>query len=529
MTRGLLALAAAAFALALFAPSSFASTCTLEKVDTSHPGNSLFDSGGYEFDTTPTPTNNQRDLAFATLEDGGSNPPDGTPPGPVDNGDSWDHWGALFVGGEGLTNLYSSTDDNSCTLEDGGHQLAFPVLSIGGLDVQRKLFVSPTGLDGGRLLELVHNPGISPVTTSVQVGDTQAADDGDDLGSDNVTVVSFSSDGNSSIDNDDLWVVTSDHLSGTLSDDALAHVFDGIGGAEHVDFATLTGTDADPKDNLAYRWDDVNIPPGGTAAYLSYEIQAADSTKDAVTDTGLARDQALGYEALPLAQIYSGMSDAEITAVRNWPHPQPTAAIAAVTGASDAAPVTLSSAGSQPSNAAGVCQGASFAWNLGDGTTAASPTVTHQFAAGSHTVTLTAANSCGSTATATQTFTVAHAGTAAPTVSAALATRIKFSRLAAGKLVLTLTSSENSTASIAGTVSRSVAKRATVAKISRTVIKKKATLTAGKRTKVHLKLSKKARKGLAHLHRGFTLSISVTTRDAAGNKRVTHKHVKVTF
>jgi PKD domain len=523
-----LALAAAAAASAIFASSSLAATCTLNKVRNTNPGNALFDSGGYEFDTANTPATITRDGAFATLRDGGSNSPAGTPPGPVLNSDSWDEFGALFVGGDDLTNLYASTNDDSCVMEAGGQQIAFPLINIGGLDVQRKLFVSKTGLPGGRLLELVHNPGATPVTTSVQVGDTKSTDNNGDLGSDATTAVSFSSNGNNSLESSDLWAVTSDTLSGTLDDDALAHVFDGAGGADHIDFATLTGTEATtPQDNLAYRWDGVSIPPGGTAAFLSYEIQQADATLDALTDTGLARDQALAYEALPLTQIYSGMTDAEIAAVRNWPHPIPTAAIANVAGATDRAPVNLASTGSQASNAAGVCQGASFAWNFGDGSTGTGATVSHQFSAGNHTVTLTVANSCGSSATTTRVIAVADK--TAPAVSASIARRIKFSKLAAGKLVLSLKSSENATATIAGKIPASIAKQAAAAKLSRTVVRKTARLKANKRTKVHLKLSRKARSGLASLHRGFTLSLTVTTRDAAGNKRVTHKHVKVTF
>lgn len=524
-----LALVAIAAASAIFASSSFADTCRLNKNSDTDPGNALFDSGGYEFDTPTAPATITRDFAFATLEDGGSNSPAGTPPGPVSNSDSWDGWGALFVGGDALSNLYASTNNNSCTLEDGGRQLAFPVININGLNVQRKLFVSSTGLPGGRLLELVQNPGSSPVTTSVQVGDVQSSNNRGDLGSDALTAVSFSSNGNNTLEASDLWAVTSDHTSGTLSDDALAHVFDGAGGADHIDFATLTGTVdlIDPADNLTYRWDNVSIAPGATAAFISYEIQQADATLSAITDTGLARDQAVAYEALPLSQIYSGMSDAEITAVRNWPHPQPAPAIAPVSGATDRAAVTLASTGSSPSNVAGVCQGASFAWNFGDGSTATGATASHKFTAGNHTVSLTITNNCGGSATATRVISVADK--TPPKVSASLARRIKFAKLAAGKLVLTLKSNEDATASIVGTIPASLANKATVAKISRTVIKKSVRLKANKRTKVRLKLTKKARNGLAALHRNFTLRITVTARDAAGNKRVIHKNVKVTF
>jgi hypothetical protein len=527
-TRLLLALALAVAGICIFSASAFADTCTLTRTSATVPGNALFDSGGYFFDTDGAQATPSRDAAFGALDDGGSNGPAANPPGPVENDDSWDSLGGLFVGGDALTNLYTSTDDNSCSLEAGGRQLAFPVVNINGLDVQRKLFVSPSGLPGGRLLEIVHNPTATPVTTSVQLGDTQAGNNQDDLGSDNTTVTDFSSSGDTTLNSSDLWGVTTDHTVGTLDDDALAHVFDGAGGADRVDFVSLTGTvPTDTFDNLAYRWDNVAIPPGGTAAFLSYEIQQADATLDAVTDAGLARAQAVAYEAVPYAQVYSGMSDAEIAAVRNWPHPPAVAAIAAVTGATDRTAVTLSNAGSAASVVPGICQTATSSWNFGDGTTGSGGSVSHRFRAGTYNVTLTVANDCGGVATATRSVVVKDK--TAPRVSAALAKRIKFSKLAGGKLVLTLRSSEAARASIVGKISRSLAKQASAARISRTVIHKSASLKANKKTKVRLKLSKKARNGLNAVHRSFKLSITVTTKDSAGNKKVTHKTVKVGF
>jgi hypothetical protein len=405
--RLLLALALAVGGICIFSASALADPCTLSRISPTNPGNALFDSGGYFFDTDGAQVTPSRDSAFGALDDGGSDGPTATPPGPVENTDSWDSWGGLFVGGNDLTNLYTSTDDNSCTSEDGGRQLAFPVLSINGLDVQRKLFVSPSGLPGGRLLEIVHNPTAAPVTTSVQLGDPQAGNNADDLGSDTTTVADFSSSGDTTLDASDLWGVTTDSATGSISDDALAHVFDGAGGADRVDFVTLTGTvPTDTFDNLTYRWDNVAIPAGGTAAFLSYEIQQADATLDAVTDADMARAQAVAYEAVPYAQVYSGMTDAEIAAVRNWPHPPAVAAIAAVTGATDRTAVTLSSAGSAASAVPGICQTATSSWNFGDGTTGSGGSVSHKFKAGTYNVTLTVANDCGSVATATRSVVV---------------------------------------------------------------------------------------------------------------------------
>jgi hypothetical protein len=309
------------------APAALADQCSANKVSSSNPGNSLFDSQGYEFDINQGSNSGaDRNDPFATLLDGGQNGPTGTPPGVRSNSDSWDSWGALFVGPGGdadIANYYFSTDDNSCTREDNGREIVFPEVTINGLVVQRKIFVSSSGLPGGRLLELVRNPGGSPVTTSVQVGDTFSSDDSGDLGSDDETQVRFDSSGNNALDNADLWAVTSDSGGGGY-DDALAHVFDGQGGADHIDFATLLdGNDpvGNQNDNLAYRWDNVTIAPGETAAFLSYEIQQEDPNGVSANTYPAARDQAQAYEQLPFDQIYAGMSPGEIAAVRNWPHP----------------------------------------------------------------------------------------------------------------------------------------------------------------------------------------------------------------
>jgi hypothetical protein len=329
--------------LAVGAPGAQADQCSANKVSSSNPGNALFDSQGYEFDVAKGSTSGaDRNLPFATLLDGGENSPSGNPPGVRGNSDSWDSWGALFVGPGGdadIGNYYFSTDDNSCTREDNGREIVFPEVNINGLVVQRKLFVSSSGLPGGRLLELIRNPGGSPVTTSVQVGDTFSADDEGDLGSDDETTVRFDSSGDNALDSGDLWAVTSD--SGASGyDDALAHVFDGQGGADRIDFATLLDSNGTGQnDNLAYRWDNVTIQPGETAAFLSYEIQQNDAGGDSSKTYPDARDQALAYEALPFDQIYAGMSPEEIAAVRNWPHPpQPAAPVQETPPAAVAAP-----------------------------------------------------------------------------------------------------------------------------------------------------------------------------------------------
>jgi hypothetical protein len=514
------------------APAAHAAACNINKVSTADPGTALFDTGGYEWDVTPTPAVISRNLTFATLRDGGSNGPGGNPPSARLQSDSYDSWGALFVGpgGDGsLGNLYYQSDNNACSFEDGNRELVFPIVNLNGLEVQRKLFVSSTDLPGARLLELVLNAGAGAVTTSVQVGDTGSSNHLGDLGSDNTTAVRRDSDGNGAIGSGDLWVVTTDNPT-TDTDLALAHVFDGAGGADRVDFAVLNGTDATPQDNLAYRWDNVTIAPGQTAAFISYEIQQGVVGAAAATEVANAASQAQGYEALPFGQIYAGMSDAEIAAVRNWPKPSPTVSIGAVSGAADNAPVKFSSAVAA-STTAGICGGVvSLDWDFGDGSKATGSSASHQFKAETYDVKLTAVNSCGGSASATSKVSVADK--TAPTVSETIKKRLKLKTLLRRGLLVRLRSSEDSRASLTGRISSSLAKKVSLSRVSRTVLRKSARLSATNSRKLRLKPKKKAARALKKLVRragrkGVRVTVKTVVRDSANNKRTVRKRIRV--
>jgi Ca2+-binding RTX toxin-like protein len=287
----------------------------------------LIDPGGYQYDFNAAGTTLDRADPFAVFANGGSDVTN-TPPGPRNTADSWDDWGALFVGPGGdasLSNLYFSPDNNSCALEDGAREQVFPPVTLNGLVVQRKVFVAASGMPGARVLDLITNPGGSPVTTSVQFGDTLSPSDDGDLGSDTETAIRASSNGDLALTPADLWSVTSDHdgtIPGTQNSDlALAHVMDGLGGADRVDFATLTAEPLHPTqfDHLAWRWDNVAILPGQTAAFISYEIQQGVPDANAAAEDAGAANQANAYEAAPFSTLFQGMTPTEIAAVRNWP------------------------------------------------------------------------------------------------------------------------------------------------------------------------------------------------------------------
>jgi Ca2+-binding RTX toxin-like protein len=326
-------------ALAVPPTAAHADECSINKVDDTNPGNALFDSGGYEWDVVAA-SDPSRMRRFAALDDGGSNGPAGTPPGPRAKGDSYDSWGGLYVGtttdDAPLSTVYQSPDDNSCTREDGGRELVFPKLSIGGLQVQRKLFVAASGFQGARILVLLTNPGAGPVTTTVQLGGTVSPLDGEgSLGSSGNTRVRSSSSGDATFTPGDLWGVTSDHDAGggTMNADlALAHVVDGQGGVDRID-RVLAGVPTGASgefDQLTLRWEGVTILPGQTAAFIIFEVQQGVAGANAAAEDAAAAAQAQAIEnAVPKAKtraatsatsaLYSGMSAREIGSLRNWP------------------------------------------------------------------------------------------------------------------------------------------------------------------------------------------------------------------
>jgi hypothetical protein len=310
MRQWMIAAAAAAAVMALPGTAA-AATCG------DNGTTQLFDSQGYYFDFTDGGATADRNQPFAALFDSGSNAPADTPPGPVSNSDTYDDFGALFVGGTATGNLYFSADNNSCSNPAAGEH-DYPVVTINGLQVQRKLFVSPSGpLPGARILNLIRNPGGSPVTTTVQVGDLLSGDNEDDLGSDNDTAVRASSNGDTVASPADFWAVTNDDPTNT-SDNTLAHIIDGQGGAVKANlFQVGGGADAQPEDNVAWGWT-VTIPAGQTIGLMSFEVQQGSAGLSSPTDVASAVAQANNHETAPLSTLYQGMSASEQTSVVNW-------------------------------------------------------------------------------------------------------------------------------------------------------------------------------------------------------------------
>jgi Ca2+-binding RTX toxin-like protein len=321
-----LAAVGAVGAIAVAPSVAFADNCSIDAPTINDPGDALFDPQGYQFDVSALsdPTDEYQQRTFSSLDDGGSQGPLGNPVGVRSASDSWDEWPGLYVGSTSddapIGTSYHGSDANSCTRQDGGREIVFPQLSVNGLLVQRKLFVPSSGLPGGRILTLVTNPGTAPVTTSVQYSSTN--DNDGDLGSDSHTAVRSSSTGDTAFTPADFWAVTSDHETsgGTKNSDlALGHVVDGPGATDHVDH--INAVEAPDFDNIVYRWDNINILPGQTAAVMAFEVQqgVADAAAEAEDAAAAAAAAQIDSQTQAGSPLYSGMSLREIGSLRNWP------------------------------------------------------------------------------------------------------------------------------------------------------------------------------------------------------------------
>jgi hypothetical protein len=311
-------IAAAAVAGLMVVPSSAAASVCGDDGTTK-----LFDSQGYywDFDQSNSVAADHND-PFGTFYDSGSNGPTDTPPGPVSNSDTYDDFGQLFVGGTDNSHMYWSPDNNSCTDPAGGEH-DYPVIPLAGLNVQRKIFVSPTSpLTGARILDLLSNPGGAPITTTVQVGDLTSTNNDDDLGSDNSTAVRASSNGDTIASPADFWAVTNDDPV-TTSDDTIAHIIDGVGGKVKANLFQVGGgtvTTAQPEDNVAWGWT-VTVPAHGTVGLMSVQVQRADAGLSSSFGVSAAGAAANAYESAAQSQLYEGMNPSEAATIANWPQP----------------------------------------------------------------------------------------------------------------------------------------------------------------------------------------------------------------
>lgn len=361
-------------------------------------GQALTDPLGYVYDT------GEVDVAYGTLDDGS------TQLAQVGRYafDAFDRFGGLFVGtGQSEATRYrdAAADDDGCTTEVSGRQLALKRVTRSSLEVQRRVFVSSRTGSGARLLDTVTNLTAAPLTTTVHVGDLRD-DNGGSLGSDSTTQIAATSSGDTSITTADRWAVTTDGR--TLgSDPAVAHVWGGAGADDGIDLvrsgaqpgAKAIDAPGEPldADQLGWAWSGVTVAPGESRSFLSWETMRVALDGRASTQAGLAATAAAEALTAPLSRIYEGLTAGQIGSVANWAKPDVHASIAApatITAGKDA---TFTATGVDfGSSAVSACTTGKLEWDFGDGATATGSTVTHRFAtASTPEVALTVRGTCG--------------------------------------------------------------------------------------------------------------------------------------
>jgi hypothetical protein len=190
--------------------------------------------------------------------------------------DSYDGYQSLCVStdntvGNCRTNNANFTEYNkngvppeaSCTGTVSGvpREYTFPVQTVGQFQVYRELFV-PDNDSFARWLDVVTNTGSTPATTTLDVANN--------LGSDNNTVITADSSGNTTPTTADTWVTSFQNWSGTTtSDPRLGHVLAGAGASTGL--AGIFFQNGNDKPWWSYS---LTLQPGQTQIVMNYGVVA---------------------------------------------------------------------------------------------------------------------------------------------------------------------------------------------------------------------------------------------------------------
>jgi hypothetical protein len=177
-------------------------------------------------------------------------------------------------------------------LDTNGRQVALGYVTLGDLQITRKIY-SPASGGFARYLEVLKNPGVAPVTTSVAISGNLGSD------SDTRIVVAPSATG--------LTYAVTDQ-SGFCCDPLLGHVFSGV--TPHVPVSALQFTNS--NDTIFYRWDNITIQPGQTVIFMHFAVQRDPDDLPGVTA------QAVALRNLTDPNALTGMTVSEKAAVLNF-------------------------------------------------------------------------------------------------------------------------------------------------------------------------------------------------------------------
>lgn len=224
--------------------------------------------------------------------------------GEVDDGknDAFDSYFEIDVGGSD----YPSAADNACAAEEGGREIVYPEVPLGGLQVSRKTFVPSAGEGFARFLTILRNAGAAPVSTTYELGA------GGDLGSDGSTDIEITSSGDQAATTADRWAITddaplpTDELDG---DPVVLTMWDGLLPGAAQTAATVDFMDTDDSPVFTYP---VTVPPGGTFVFLHVVAQRASHAPASALVARLSSGA---------PDVFAGMSAAELAQLRNFALP----------------------------------------------------------------------------------------------------------------------------------------------------------------------------------------------------------------
>ena len=197
--------------------------------------------------------------------------------------DSYDGYEALCVANDNAVNAPCATGNTNYTIynkngppstESNGRQVDFNAQTINGLTMTRKVFV-PSNDSFGRWLDIVHNPGSSAATVTLETSNN--------LGSDANTRIVSDSSGNTAPGTSDTWVTTFQNFFGpatTTTDPRLGHVLGSLGAT--VGLAGIFFQNGNDRPYWGYT---VSVPAGATRIIMNYGVvqpsRAAAATKSA--------------------------------------------------------------------------------------------------------------------------------------------------------------------------------------------------------------------------------------------------------
>jgi hypothetical protein len=231
--------------------------------------------------------------------------------------DAFDNYNALFVDVGGTTtghsdpnNMYNRTGasaalDNSPNPECAGQNVVFPTEEMQGLDVHREVYV-PTDGSYARWLNVFTNSTSAAITAGVGTANN--------IGSDSNTIITGSSNGDTTADLTDTWVGTFQNFSGnTSSDPRAAHVIQGADAPVAPTAVNFTNGD----DNPFWAWD-ITVQPGETVTMMNFVAEEGTKAAAAADASSLA---ALTPGENGITPELRCMSEASLSSLENFALP----------------------------------------------------------------------------------------------------------------------------------------------------------------------------------------------------------------